>query len=206
MNITIFDLKPVITRNGETFKDLSYPSIRYNFDPQIVGIVPMNEQMEMRPDLVSRSGFGNEGLWDIILKYNGYSNPFSISKDDIFLIPSLTDMQEQLAPSGEQDITAETVRKQYIDVSKKSKTDPKLIKAENDRKDLIKQKADDIGGIPSINNLPPNIAEAGDREIIIKGGKIYFGPDISKGKQECETPLTKSEFISKLIKKRLRNG
>ena len=56
------------------------------------------------------------------------------------------------------------------------------------------------------NNLPPNIAEATDREIVIKGGKIFFGPNISKGKQECETPLTKSEFIANLIKNRLKNG
>ena len=114
-------------------------------------------------------------------------------------------MNDQLAPSGAQDVIADTVRNQYIDVSKKAQSDPKLALAEINRKDAQIKVAEGIG-LPSLNNLPPNIAEAGDREIVIKGGKIYFGPDVSKGKQECEVPLTKSEFIAKLIKNRLKNG
>jgi hypothetical protein len=205
MNLTVFDLKPLFKKNGENIVDLTYPSVRYNYDPEITGVIVMNNQMVMRPDLVSRAGYGSTDLWDMILKYNGYSNPFAIAEDDIFLIPSLTDMNDQLAPSGAQDVFADTVRSQYIDVSKKAQSDPKLAIAETNRKDAQIKVAEGIG-VPSLNNLPPNIAEAGDREIVIKGGKIYFGPDISKGKQECEVPLTKSEFIAKLIKNRLRNG
>ena len=206
MELTILKLKPLFKKNGENILDLTYPSIRYNYDPAIEGIVKMNDQMTMRPDLVSKTGYGSTDLWDLILKYNGYSNPFAIDVDDIFLIPGLTDMKEQLAPTGEQNTIADTVRQQYIDVSKKAQSDPKLAAVEIKRRNAQIKKVELNGGVLFVNNLPPNIAEAGDREIVIKGGKVYFGPDISKGKQECETPLTKSEFIAKLIKNRLKNG
>ena len=206
MQLAIFDRKPLFLKNGENIKDLTYQSIRFNYSPSIEGVVSVNDRMSMRPDLVSRAGYGTSDQWDMIMKYNGYSNPFAISTDDIFLIPSLDDMSEQMTPDSAQDVIANSVRKQYIDLSKRAQSDPRVADAEKKRKEAQRAQAADTTGVPSVNNLPPNIAEAGDREIVIKGGKIYFGPDISKGKQECDVPLTKSEFIAKLIKNRLKNG
>ena len=88
MSLTILDIKPTITRDDETFVDLTYPSVRYNYDPYVTGVVVMNEQFEMRPDLVSKNAYSNTEYWDFILKYNGVSNPFSISRDDMFLVPA----------------------------------------------------------------------------------------------------------------------
>lgn len=202
--LTVFDLKPVIVKKGERVSDLSYPSVRYNFDPYIIGFFSVNEQTEMRPDIVSRSAYGVDSFWDLILKYNGISNPFSLSSQDRLLIPSIDDMRQNLTPSGSENEVAQSVRAQYIDVSKKSKQDPRLAELEKKRKEAQRKKVENVG-VASVNNLPPNIAEEGDREIIIKGGKVQFGPNVSRGKKECEKPLSKSEFIAKLIKNRL-NG
>ena len=204
MESNILSNKPLATVNNEQIVDLTYPSVRYNYDPFVVGVIPMNLQLEMRPDLLSRVGYGNEQFWDFILKFNGVSNPFSIAADDVFLMPSLEDMREQLSPPGVQNVIADSVRKQYIDTSKKSKQDPKLEQIEKKRREAQRKKAEGVG-VQSVSNLPPNIAEQGDREIVVKGGKVFFGPDISKNKQECEVPLSKSEFLTKLIKNRL-NG
>lgn len=204
MESTILSNKPLATVNNEQIVDLTYPSVRYNYDPFVVGIIPMNSQLEMRPDLLSRVGYGNVQFWDLVLKFNGVSNPFSIAADDVFLMPSLEDMREQLSPPGVQNVIADSVRKQYIDTSKKSKQDPKLEQIEKKRREAQRKKAQGVG-VQSVSNLPPNIAEQGDREIVVKGGKVFFGPDISKNKQECEVPLSKSEFLTKLIKNRL-NG
>jgi hypothetical protein len=204
MESNILSNKPLATVNNEQIVDLTYPSVRYNYDPFVVGIIPMNSQLEMRPDLLSRVGYGNEQFWDFVLKFNGVSNPFSIAADDVFLMPSLEDMREQLSPPGVQNVIADSVRKQYIDTSKKSKQDPKLEQIEKKRREAQRKKAEGVG-VQSVSNLPPNIAEQGDREIVVKGGKVFFGPDISKNKQECEVPLSKSEFLTKLIKNRL-NG
>jgi hypothetical protein len=204
--LTIFDRKPIIDANGQKIKDLTYPSIRFKYDCKIVNVIAIDEKMQMRPDLLSGSGYGTSEQWDLILKYAGYSNPFSLCDTDVFLIPDITDMNEQLAPSGTRQPIDDAVRKQYIDVSKKAQLDPKLAEIENKRREAQRNLGNVDGAVPSLNNLPPNIAEVGDREIVVKGGKVYFGPNISKNKQECEAPLTKSEFISNLIKNRLRNG
>lgn len=204
MSLTIFQIKPSVEVNGEKITDLTYPSIRYNYNPYIIGVVSVTEYLAMRPDLISRSAYGTTDFWDMIMKYNGISNPFSIGPNDRLLIPSLDDMKDQIAPSGIQDKVADSVRKQYIDVSKKAKEDPKLAELEKKRREAQKKKAEGIG-VSSTNNLPPNIAEVGDSEIVIKGGKIYFGPDVSKNKKTYEKTISKSELISKLIKNRLNS-
>jgi hypothetical protein len=205
MALTIFDIKPIID-NGteEEYKDLLYPSIRYNFDPYIINVYAPNDLSEMRPDIASKSVYGTVEYWDILMKFNGISNPFTLSREDRLLVPSLDDMAENIAPSGQQDQLARAVRQQYIDVSKKAKQDPRLAELEKKRREAQRKKAKGAA-VASVSNLPPNIAEEGDREIIVKGGKVQFGPNISRGKSECEVPLSKSEFISKLIKNRL-NG
>ena len=204
--LTVFSIKPLFTdSDGTSIRDLTYPSIRYNYDPRIEGAVAVSDQLAMRPDLISKAGYGTPDMWDMILKYNNISNPFSVGPGDVLAIPYLDDMKEQLAPDATQDVLAESTRKQYIDVSKKAKSDPRVAAAELKRRAAQRSNAS-TSGVQSVSNLPPNIAEAGDREIVIKGGKIYFGPDISKGKQACETPLTKSEFVANLIKNRLKNG
>lgn len=202
MALTIFEIKPLVEKNGEKYIDLTYPSIRYNYDPYIMAVVDVNEFMSMRPDLVSRTAYGTTEYWDVLLKYNGFSNPFAIGAGDRMVIPILDQMKDQIAPTGKRNVIADSVRKQYIDVSKKAQEDPKLAAMELKRREAQVKKAEGIG-VPSASNLPPNIAEVGDREIVIKGGKVYFGPDISKNKKACEKPLSKSELISKLIKNRL---
>ena len=207
MSLAIFDIKPVFTvpSTNEKILDLTQPSIRFSYDPEIIGIIVVKNEMSMRPDLISKAAYGTDNQWDLILKYNGYSNPFAIGVGDILLIPSIEDMSDQLAPNLTPDPIGDSIRKQYTDVSKKAQTDPKLAVIENKRKEAQRAQAQNIG-LPSVSNLPPNIAESGDREIVIKGGKIYFGPNISKGKQSCEQPLSKSEFLSNLIKNRLNKG
>lgn len=200
--LTILTLKPIIERNGEKIIDLTYPSIRYNYSPRVESVVSITEQMEMRPDLLSRAAYGSTEQWDIILKYNARSNPFAISVDDIFLIPSLDDMNEQLATSGNDNTIADVIRKQYIDVSKKAQVDPKLASLEQKRKDAQRKAVEGVG-VQSVSNLPPNISENGDNEIVIKGGLVYFGPNISKNKQQSDQPLTKSDYIANLIKNTL---
>ena len=90
----------------------------------------------------------------------------------------------------------EDVRKQYLTPEKSSKVDPTL-QAFNKREQPKKLETNDA--------LPPNYADFGDQEIQIRNGKLYFGPNVTKSKEACEDPISKSEFIAKLIKNRINN-
>lgn len=204
MALTILERKPLATtKDGEKYVDLTAPSMRYSYDPYLEDFCVVNEQTQMRPDLLSRTAYGSTDFWDILLKYNGVSNPFSLNNNDFMLIPSLNDMQDQLAPDSAQNAIAESVRNQYVDVSKKSKVDPKLANIQKKRIDALQKKAKNFK-TPSTSNLPPNLAEAGDKEIVIENGRITFGPHVSKSELPHESsisqPLSKSTFIARLLK------
>lgn len=202
--ISILERKPTyINPNGDVIVNLKSQTVKFSYTPKVVDVFRLDDSMSMRPDLLSIAAYSEPDFWDLILKYNGVSNPFSIQLNDLFFIPDLADMRDQLSNNGKQDSDIDAVRAQYIDPSKKAQGDPALALAEAKRRDA--QRKLGAGFNQSKSNLPPNIAEEGDKEIVIKGGKIYFGSNITKNKIECQTPVSKSEFINKLITNRL-NG
>lgn len=199
--LTILSNKPVIGTTEEEMRlDLTYPSRSNTFAYDDTFAVAVKGGEEMRPDILSVNFFGNPMYYDMILKRNGISNPFSINSGEIYFAPDLDDLMSNNAPSGRQWQAQQSVRQQYINPEKRSLTDSRLALVEAQRLEAMRKKADVAASAGSL--LPPNIADAGDREITVKGGKIYFGRDVVKGTEECKEPLTKSEFLARLIKNR----
>jgi hypothetical protein len=199
--ISILDNKPVIgTTEDDLRLDLAYPSIQNTktFVDSFAVIVKKGE--EMRADILSLNIFSNPYYYDLILKYNGVSNPFSINEGEVFFSPELVDLTDNMTPSGKQKQSQLSVREQYINPEKRSLTDTRLALVEAQRLEAMKKKAQ--SAIEKGSLLPPNVADEGDREIVVKGGKIYFGKDVTKGTEECAEPLSKSEFLARLIKNR----
>jgi hypothetical protein len=163
-------------------------------------VVVVKQGDEMRPDILSVNFFANPEYYDMILKRNGICNPFSIDEGDVFFAPDLNELTSNNAPSGRQIQSLQSVRDQYINPAKKSLTDTRLAIVEAQRLEAMRKKASSAAS--QGNLLPPNVAGIGDREITVKGGKIYFGRDVVKGKEECAEPLSKSEFLAKMIKNR----
>jgi hypothetical protein len=151
----------------------------------------------MRIDLIAKSMYGYTDPIEKILKFNGISNPLSIDEADILIVYDLYSLTNNMRdPNGIAQLKTD-IRKQYLSPEKASKTDPKL-------KDFSKRTPPKKDEGP--NALPPNYANFGDQEIQVRNGKLYFGPNVSKGKDACEEPLSKSEFIARLIKNRINNG
>ena len=209
--ITLLDNKPVTGSTVEDLRlDLLYPSRESNYLVNDSMIVIVKKGEEMRPDMLSANFYGDTQEYDMILKHNGISNPFSINENDVFMSADVEQMRSNNTASAKLNAGVENIRQQYINVDKKSLSDTRvaLVDAKRQEAEKLKiletmQKRAEQSAIPG-TMLPPNIAAEGDREITVIGGKVYFGKDVVRGKEECAEPLSKSEFLARLIKNRTK--
>jgi hypothetical protein len=166
--------------------------------PKIMSYYLVTDETAMRPDLCARDMYVFEQSFiENMLKFNNISNPFTLAPGDILGTFDPYSMTKNTRNTSVSLKSRDQVRKQYITPEKKSQSDPKFTSFDKRNKEKKK---------PSNSTMmPPNFAAFGDKEIEIRGGKIFFGECVSKPQGNDAEPLSKSEFISKLIKNRLNN-
>jgi hypothetical protein len=82
-----------IKSNGDTLIDLISSTFDFNKGgTSNAGLIRVSEDEIMRPDLISTRIYTESSKWDILLKYNGISNPFSINVGDILVSPTFNKM------------------------------------------------------------------------------------------------------------------
>jgi hypothetical protein len=195
------DSKPVIKdKSGNSYIDFLQKDINITSEaasPRGMNYYIVTENTEMRIDLISKGMYGlDTDFIERILKFNGISNPLSLESGDVLVVYEPYSLIQSLRSQADIESLSDQVRKQYITPEKKSKIDPQLQAFDKRNKSPKKVES---------TNLPPNYADFGDQEIEIRGGKIYFGPNVSKSKVACEEPLSKSEFLARLVKNRINN-
>lgn len=111
-----------------------------------------------RIDLVSLSEYGTHDHIDAILKFNGISNPFSITEGDILFIPNI-DISKKKWKLNLNDIKAKNpIREQFINTKRLPVKDANRIEY------LAKKYNKEI--------LPPNILQSGQTNITVGNGEI----------------------------------
>lgn len=190
------ETKKLITdKKGNDYIDFLEKDINYaigDSGPIAINYYFVPDSNVMRPDLVTIDMYVVvDDYMEMLLKFNGISNPLAIDKDDIFVMYEPYSTSKNMRNSGTNLEAKNDVREQYLSPEKKSKIDPKLKEFEKRNKQSIKVES---------TNLPPNYAAFGDKEIEIKGGKIYFGPNVSKSITEVGNSISKSDFIARLVK------
>lgn len=216
MFVNSIDKKPLFVRpDNITLRDLTDTMFNLknkNYVSYSVYRVPRD--YVMRPDLISKVIYNNSAYAEIILKYNGISNPFTINEGDLILVPNLESAQANInkrektgAASG-----ANIIRNsyKYIDpakIPKKGKElqnfDDRQIGAE------LGTTAPTAGQIGTggltvgqqvnvgTGALPPNIAAEGTSQITYRNGRVYFGDSVAT----ClKSGSSTSEFLTNVIK------
>ena len=155
--------------------DLSEPTLKPNYsDPRFVvaRTVVINEDYAMRPDLISMFAYGTDQYTDIILKFNGISNPFAINVGDLILIPQLSGAKTMYIAPKPTKKEIEDIKRAFIDKNRFSKPT-------QDRLDKLKQLADSKkNGSPTIE--PSNKLKPGESAVTTKGGALIFAGYRSK--------------------------
>jgi hypothetical protein len=87
----------------------------------------MTNFYEMRPDLVANAEYGNTDSAEFILKFSGISNPFTLSNEDILMIPNegeaISKTTQVEADHEENDVREQQVRNFYKYVNQDYKSD-----------------------------------------------------------------------------------
>lgn len=188
-------LKKEFTKpNGDVVTDLTAASYKFTGEMLISGSVLVTDDFAMRPDLVSKSVYGDQSKFDFILKFNSVSNPFSIDAGDVLLLTDESNMQASRVSTA-TEAKKDDIRKRFFDPKRLSKKDQK-------RLDFIKQKASTLPN-SSAQVLPPNFAEPGAKEMKSVDGKILFGGDVVVNKDNCPEPASRARVKAKLLESKI---
>ena len=179
-------------KNGEVVVNLISSTFSFEGGGKTVGgYVVISEDEAMRPDLTSNRIYADHKYWDVLLKYNGISNPFSIIPGEVLISPILGKIQNLIVPA-----------KKIVEKGKFSTetNSDKLLKPKNvkDKKrlDALREKVKEV--------VPPNVNTSGNKNVKVKGGKVIFGEDVTTvNKDNCPVPISRARLIQQLTKANL---
>lgn len=184
------DNKPLFKKaDGHTVRDLTCSMFTEKTKAyHSYNLYKVPRDYAMRPDLIAAAVYNNAGYAEIILKFNGISNPFSINEGDVILVPNLESAKTNIQDPKGTDIDGSKALRdsyKYIDPTKI----PKNATSDFENRQLVKG-ADD-------GALPANIAPEGEAQITYRNGRVYFGPSVAT----ClKNGMTSSEFLANAIK------
>lgn len=150
----------------------------------------VDEDTAMRADLISNHFYQNSDYCDLLLKYNGYSNPFSLNAGDIIKVPSSEILSVFGGKQKLDDIGRARKKTANVIFIPTSKQDKKRVEY------LLKKSG---ASAP----VPPNYAI--DKSVKLENGKIIFGSDVTTFRaQDCNEPISRTKLMQTLIKNKLK--
>ena len=179
-------------KNGDVIVDLISSTFDFSKGGGNAGGYTIVSQFEsMRPDLVCKRIYDNQNYYELLLKYNGISNPFSLEEGEFLLTPQYKNLDAMLVPS--KNISEKGKSAVVSNESKLLK--PKTVK-DKKRLEVLKSKTNEI--------VPPNVNTSGNKNVKIRNGKVIFGEDVTQiNKDNCPIPISRARLIQQLTKANL---
>ena len=178
-----------VKENGDRLIDLISSTFDFKKGGQFnAGLIRVSEEESMRPDLISSRIYTESSNWDILLKYNGISNPFSINSGEILVSPAFNSMDDfVVSPRA----IIEKGKEKALNNENKL-INPTSVK-DKKRVEALKDRVSEL--------VPPNVNTSGNKNVKIKDGKVIFGEDVTSINKDNESvPLSRARLIQQLVK------
>jgi hypothetical protein len=168
LNSKILRAKKVfLTAVNESIIDLISSTFKFSDSPTSAGIAVVGEFEIMRPDLVSEKFYSTQENWDLILKYNGISNPFSLDSGETLVMPPFTAISSLVTPPRE--VTEKGVepakRSEDLLLTPKTKVDKKRLES-------IRKSTPEV--------VPPNVNLSGVKNVKVVNGEVIVGANMTQ--------------------------
>jgi hypothetical protein len=196
IELAIFGKKGTFTKtNGDSVVDLirrsvSFRGVTVNQGKSYI----VEEGLQMRGDLISKTFYQTSGFLCLLLKYNGISNPFAIDVNDILKMPDGSVLSSMLATpdkingSDNNWITSTRKKKKPQFISPATKQDQKRLAYLTTKYGTA---------------VAPTTA-AKDTSVKITNGKVVFGSGVTSIKKEdCPDPISRTKLKETLLKNRI---
>jgi hypothetical protein len=172
---------------GEVILDLVSSTFRFGETRTSAGPVIVGTDEAMRPDLIADRIYSDQSKWDIVLKFNGISNPFSLEEGEILLAPPYKTIESSVGP-------AINVIEKGTEPAKRNESAVIAPKTNKDKKRLesLRTKVSEV--------VPPNVNLTGSKNVKVENGIITFGGDMTQpgGVANVNTTLSRARVQDQL--------
>lgn len=172
---TLDSRKEIVDWEGNRLIDL-FPSV-FDFKSNQIenyNVYKVTENFVCRPDLVSLRYYGTTEKTEYILLYNGISNPFSLNKDDILMVPNPAQADAQMKNFDSESTSMNqfglnrtlAIKNAYKYISEK-----KFPKANAN----LAFDTSNIGDTSTKRGLPTYEVDTDAAAVVVRNGRVYFG-------------------------------
>lgn len=172
---TLDSRKEIVDWQGNRLIDL-FPSV-FDFKSNQIenyNVYKVTENFVCRPDLVSLRYYGTTEKTEYILLYNGISNPFSLDKDDILMVPNPAQADAQMKNFNSESTSMNqfglnrtlAIKNAYKYISEK-----KFPKANAN----LAFDNSNIGDTSTKRGLPTYEVDTDAAAVVVRNGRVYFG-------------------------------
>lgn len=172
---TLDSRKEIVDWEGNRLIDL-FPSV-FDFKSNQIenyNVYKVTENFVCRPDLVSLRYYGTTEKTEYILLYNGISNPFSLDKDDILMVPNPAQADAQMKNFNSESTSMNqfgpnrtlAIKNAYKYISEK-----KFPKANAN----LAFETSNIGDTSTKRGLPTYEVDTDAAAVVVRNGRVYFG-------------------------------